>query len=77
MAIRMCKFKVDTCGQYDSTVQLGTRSKLNYNVMTQPGKVSVIDLRATCGVACHAIFLPNTTSYEAFALDYDDYDVET
>jgi len=45
--------------------------------MTLPGEVCVFNLRATCGIPSVAVYAANISGYEAFTLDYDDYDVDT
>jgi len=46
-------------------------------MMTLPGEVCVYNLRATCSVPAAAVVGTNSTGFESFFLDYDDWDVNT
>lgn len=77
LSIRMCPYRVDACGASDSTVLSKTGTKASMTVNTLPGQVCVYNLRASCGAPAISVSATNTSAFEAFVLDYDDYDVET
>lgn len=77
LSLRVCPFKVDSCGASDTVLFQKTGSSKSVSQTLYPGEVCMYNMRAECGVPSFTPSGSSVADLDIYTIQYDDTDVAT